>query len=61
MKNLWIFLSFLACINSAIGVLFLKYIDDTTYDNYTVLSLTFIIMGIVSFIYLLCNSKIKKK
>ena len=55
MNNSWIYLSFLATFITAIVVLFLKYIDTTKYDNIVFLNLTFVIAGLLSLIYLLCN------
>jgi drug/metabolite transporter (DMT)-like permease len=60
MNNLWIFLSFLAMIISAVGVICLKLIDKSKYDNYIFLAITFFLTGIISLIYILMTKKNRK-
>lgn len=60
MNNLWIFLSFLAMIVSATGVICLKLIDKSNYDNYIFLAITFFITGVISLIYILMTKNNRK-
>ena len=60
MNNLWIFLSFLAMVVSATGVICLKLIDKSNYDNYIFLAITFFITGVISLIYILITKNNRK-
>ncbi len=60
MNNLWIFLSFLAMVVSATGVICLKLIDKSKYDNYIFLAITFFITGVISLIYILMTKNNRK-
>tara|TARA_Y100001980_G_C14504766_1_gene280425 strand:+ start:162 stop:611 length:450 start_codon:yes stop_codon:yes gene_type:complete len=57
----WIILAFLSTLITAIGIISLKLIDSSKYDNNIFLALTFIFMGIFSIFYLISNNKIKTK
>ena len=61
MNFLWIYVSFLAMLATSIGCIGLKVIDNSKYDNLLFFTITFIIMGFISFIYLITNNKIKNK
>ena len=60
MNNLWIFLSFFAMIISATGIICLKLIDKSKYDNYIFLAITFFIAGIISLIYIVISKNNRK-
>ena len=61
MNNLWIYLSILTTIITSGYIIFMKYISNNNYDIKIVLCLTFLMLGLISFIYLLCNhNEIKK-
>jgi len=60
MNNLWIFLSLIATIVSAIYVICLKLIDNSKYNNYIFLAITFFITGIISLIYLITSKNNRK-
>lgn len=56
MNNLWIILSILSLIISAIGIISLKYLNKLSNINSNIIfAITFIIMGLISIIYLLYN------
>ena len=58
--NEWIYLSIIATFITAIGIILIKYIDNSKYDYNLCLCFTFIIMGIISIIYLIYNkNKVK--
>ena len=59
MKYYWILVSLLAMFVSGAGCILLKLIDQSKYDNKIILAMSFIIMGILSFFYLLYNGKQK--
>ena len=59
MKYFWILASLLAMFVSGTGCILLKLIDQSKYDNNIILAMSFIIMGILSFFYLLYNGKQK--
>tara|TARA_B100000787_G_C16041964_1_gene227359 strand:+ start:183 stop:617 length:435 start_codon:yes stop_codon:yes gene_type:complete len=59
MKYFWILISILAMVVSGIGCILLKLIDQSKYDNKIILAMSFVIMGIISFFYLLYNGKKK--
>ena len=50
MKNSWMFIAFLSTIITAVGTIGLKFIDNSKYDNNLFLALTFIVMGILTFV-----------
>lgn len=60
MNKYWIFLSFVAMIVTAIGVICLKLIDKSKYDNYIFLAITFLITGILSLIYIVITKNNRK-
>ena len=51
--NNWIIVSFIATFITAVSSISLKIIDISKYDNYFFLALSFIIMGLISFFYLI--------
>ena len=55
--NLWIFLSFLACLLSASKVLLLNTINFIDCDKSTIISIVYFLTGIIAFIWLLFNKK----
>ena len=55
--ELWIVLSFLATITTSFRILGFKYISTVNYDNITIILFSFVIMGILSLIWLLCGKK----
>jgi uncharacterized membrane protein len=55
--NQWILLSFLAAITTSFRIFGHKYISNTNYDNVTLILCSFVIMGIISFVWLLYNEK----
>ena len=55
MNYLWVYLSILATIITAVGIILIKYIDESKYDYNLCLALAFIIMGILAAGYLLYN------
>lgn len=55
--NQWILLSFLAAITTSFRIFGHKYISNTNYDNITLILCSFVIMGIISFVWLLYNEK----
>ena len=57
----WILLAALSMIITSISCVSLKYISSTQYNDNTVLAITFIIMGILSAIYLVINIKDTKQ
>ena len=59
MKYFWILVSLLAMFVSGTGCILLKVIDQSKYDNKIILAMSFVIMGIISFFYLLYNGKKK--
>ncbi len=59
MYKYWILISFLAMLTTSIGVIALKLIDQSKYDNNIFLALTFIFMGLISMIYLMFNKNSK--
>lgn len=60
MNNLWIFLAFASMFITGIGVVALKLIDISNYNNILFLLLTYIFMGLFAFCYILQNKKMKK-
>ena len=60
MNNLWIFLSLIATIVSAINVICFKLIDNSKYNNYIFLAITFFITGIICLIYLITSKNNRK-
>jgi len=59
MNNNWILLAFLSSLITAFGIIGLKFIDTSKYDNNLFLALTFIVMGLISFFYLIFDNTIK--
>ena len=57
----WIAIAFLSTLITAVGTIGLKLIDNSKYDNNLFLALTFIVMGILTFLYLILNSNAKNK
>ena len=55
--NLWITLSFLACLLSASKVLLLNTINFIDCDKSTIISIIYLLTGIFAFIWLLFNKK----
>lgn len=55
MNNLWIYLSFLACLLTAGKVFLLNIINSIDCDKFTIISLIFTIIGIFGFSWLLLN------
>ena len=55
--NLWITISFLACLLSASKVLLLNTINFIDCDKSTIISIVYLLTGIVAFIWLLFNKK----
>ena len=51
--NNWIIVSFITTFITALSSISLKIIDASKYDNYFFLALSFIIMGLISFFYLI--------
>lgn len=51
------FFSIIACIMTAIAVLFLNLISKSKYDNTLCLCYTFILVGLLSIIYIIINNK----
>ena len=51
--NNWIIVSFITTFITAISSISLKIIDMSKYDNYFFFALSFIIMGLISFFYLI--------
>ena len=60
MNNLWIFLAFASMFISGVGVIGLKIIDKSNYNNILFLLLTYIFMGIFAFCYILQDKKMQK-
>jgi drug/metabolite transporter (DMT)-like permease len=56
----WIFLALLSTLTTGIGVVGLKLIDNSKYDNIIFLALTFMFMGILTFFYLFFNQNVTK-
>ena len=59
MNNLWIFLAFASMFISGVGVVGLKFIDKSNYNNILFLLLTYIFMGIFAFCYILQDKKMQ--
>lgn len=59
MNNNWILLAFISTLITAIGTIGLKIIDKSKYNNNLFLALTFIVMGLISFFYLIFDNTIK--
>ena len=57
MKYNWILLALLSMLISGLGVIYLKYINDSKYDNNCFLLISFIFVGIFSSIILIFNRK----
>ena len=57
MKIYWILLALLSMFVSGLGVIFLKYINDSEYHTNFFLLITLIFIGIISSIILLINRK----
>ena len=55
--NLWITISFLACLLSASKVLLLNTINFIDCDKSTIISIVYLLTGIFAFIWLLFNKK----
>jgi len=53
----WILLASLATIISSIGVLLMKIVGNSTYDNNLFLALSYIIVGILGLIYYIYKKK----
>jgi drug/metabolite transporter (DMT)-like permease len=61
LTNNWIFIALIGTLISSFGVVLMKYIDNSKYDNNLFMLLSFIITGIISLIYLLSNIEYQKK
>ena len=55
MKYLWIYLSMIACILTAIKVIFLNYVSMEKIDSYLILALINVLVGLFSLIYVFYN------
>lgn len=55
MKYYWIFLALLSMFISGLGVIFLKYINDSNYDTNYFILLSFFFVGIISAILILLD------
>lgn len=59
--NNWIFLAITSMIITATTALSLKYISESKYNDNTILAITFFIMGLFSFGYLVYNTDLSYK
>lgn len=55
MSNYWIYLSVLAMLITAVGIILIKYITLSKYDYGITSSFAFVIVGIMAAVYLLFN------
>ena len=55
MKYLWIYLSIIACILTAVKVIFLNYVSLEKINSYLVLALVNVLVGIFSLVYVVYN------
>ncbi len=61
MKYLWIYLSIIACILTAVKVIFLNYVSLEKINSYLVLALVNVLVGIFSLVYVVYNFNIIHK
>lgn len=57
----WVTFALIGTLISSIGVILLKYIDSSKYDNHIFLLVSFILVGLIALLFLMYDNKYRNK
>ena len=60
MINNWILIALICTLFSSIGVILMKYIDNSKYNNIIFMIISYIVVGLFGIIYLIYDFKNKR-